>query len=85
MFFSSSSSCPGSLQFSRERHGVEVGLCLVDSVVALLFYMVECTCIGNKFLERSRSFFPAENNICFPGQCSQDENIKPANTAKFRF
>lgn len=52
-FFSSSSSCPGSLQFSRERRGVEVGLCLVNSVVALLFYMVECTCIGNKFLERS--------------------------------
>lgn len=60
--------CPGSLQFSRERRGVEVGLFLVDSVVTLLFYMVECACIGNILLERSRSFFPAESNICFPGQ-----------------
>lgn len=76
--------CPGSLQFSRERHDVEVGLFLFNSVVALLFYMVECACIGNKFLERTRSFFPAESNICFPGQCSQDENIRSAAIAKFR-
>lgn len=77
--------CPGSLQFSRERRGVEVGLFLVNSVVALLFYMVEYARIGNKFLERSRSFFPPESNICFPEQCSQDKNIRPADTAKFRF
>lgn len=77
--------CPGSLQFSRERHGVEVGLFLVNSVVALLICTVECARIGNKFLERSRSFFLAESNICFPGQCSQDENIRPADIAKFRF
>lgn len=64
---------------------MEVGLFVVDSFVVLLFYMVECAHIGNIFLERSRSFFPAESNICFPGQYSQDENIRLADTAKFRF
>lgn len=58
---------------------------VVDSVVTLLFYMLECAHIGNIFLERSRSFFPAESNICFPGQYGQDENIRLAHTAKFRF
>lgn len=64
---------------------MDVGLFVVDSVVALLFCMVECARIGNIFLERSGSFFPAESNICFPGQYSQDENIRLADTAKFRF
>lgn len=58
---------------------------VVGSVVALLFYMLECAYTRNIFLGRSRSFFPAESNICFPGQCSQDENIRLADTAKFRF
>lgn len=58
---------------------------MVNSVVALLFYMVECAYIGNIFLERSRSFFLAESNICFPGQYSQGENVRLADTAKFRF
>lgn len=58
---------------------------VVDSVVVFLFYMFECAHGGNVFLERSRSFFPAESNICFPGQYSQDENIRLADTAKFRF
>lgn len=61
------------------------GWFVADCVVALLFYMVECAHIGNILLKRSKSFFPVESNICFPGQYSQVETIRLADTAKFRF
>jgi len=64
---------------------MELGLFVANSVVVLLFYMVECACIRSICLERSRSFLPAESNICFHGQYSQDENMRLADTAKFKF
>lgn len=83
--FPAAARLPRQPAVSRERRGMEVGLFVVGSVAVLLFYMVECAHTRSRFLRRSRSFFSAESNICFPGQYRQDENIRRADRAKFRF